>query len=660
MRKVLLIIATLAAPLWAAAQINCQPGTLSQLVTDKNTTTLTVTGQMDARDFKFIASELPSLVTVDLSGAEIVAYEDLANSTLGNEHSFAAGEVPTLSLAGKQSLATVVLPAGATRLGQAALSACPKLTTVKMGNSLTTLGDYALSACTALTSIELPASVSSVGKGAFSRCSALSKFTVATSTGATSLTVGDEAFLDCGNLTAVDLGENVTSIGDLAFAGTGIVVVDLSTYKKLTTLGNYVYALSPVQSATLASTLTSMGMGTFIYNDRLTSVVLPEGLDMLPDYTLAGNTALTTIDLGSVKTVGDYALYSAESLQEVTVPERTTFIGTHAMAGMTALSLINANPATAPALGDDVWMGVDQPSVRLSVATTSFDSYGNAEQWKEFLLGHNSLIGDADEDGLITIADVNIAINVALGRRSEYPSQTDTDGDGVVSITDVNNIINLVLGRNPYTYVFITPNTQSTVSINNFSIAPGETRDIDLMLNNEEMVSHIQCDIDLPQGLTLVGMTTAQRAQGHTLASDLRDNNLRLLCYSLEDNDMEGNQGAIVTLKVRADESLATDATITINNVVLAGKGHDALFAAETTAQVTNASGVEDMAALNRVYAAGNTIVIEAQEAGVAQIVAMNGTAGNIDVVAGHNEYQPGAGIYVVRLAGKSYKVAVK
>ncbi len=660
MRKALLLIATLAAPLCAMAQVNCQTGQLSQLVTDTTITTLTLTGQMDVRDFKFIAQKLPALVTVDLSGVEIVAYEDLANTTIGNEHSFAAGEVPTLSLAGKQALTSVVLPATTTSLGQAALAACPRLTSVDLGDNLTAIGDYALSGCTSLASVTVPGTIASVGKGAFSRCSALRQFTVTSSGTAASLVVGDEAFLDCGNLTDVDLGDNVTSIGSLAFAGTGITVVDLSTYKRLTTLGNYVYALSPVQSATFVSSLSSMGLGTFIYNDRLTTMTLPSSVDELPAFTLAGNTALTTVDLGNVKSVGDYALYSASSVQEVTVPERVTFIGTRAMAGMTALTMITSEAATAPSLGDEVWLGVDQPDVRLSVKTSSFDSYGNAEQWKEFLLGSNLLLGDVDEDGHITVQDMDLMINILLKILTEYPVQTDTDEDDDITINDVNYVLNSILKRIPESYIFITPNTISSLTINNFSIAPGETLDVDVMLDNDEMVSQLQCDIELPQGLSLVGVNTASRTQNHTLVSDLTEGNLRLVCYSLTDDDLPGNEGAVFTLRVCASEDLAAESTITINNVVLAGKGHDALFAAETTATVSNVSGVEDVTATARVYANGNTIVIEAPEACTAQLVAMNGTSGTIQVEAGRNEYHPGTGIYVVRLAGKGYKVVVR
>lgn len=661
MRKVLLFIATVTAFLYSNAQVACQPGQLNKLVSDKTITTLTVSGQMDARDFKFIASELNDLESIDLSEVEIVAYENLASSILGNKHTYAAATVPTLAFAGKKSLTTVVLPASARAIDQAALAACPALTQVTLGNALTTIGDYAFNACTALQSINIPASVSTVGTGAFSRCSSLQTVNVTEcETTAEALTIGDEAFMDCPSLNSVNLGENVTELGNAAFAGTGLTVIDLSQYKKLRTLGNWVYTMSNVGSATLPSQLTSMGMGTFLYNNQLTSATLPQGLETLGDYTFAGNSALTAINLGDVKTIGNYALYATTALQEVTIPERTTFLGTRAMAGMTTLSMINGNPLAAPALGENVWEGVDQPNVRLAVAESSIGSYTAAEQWKEFLIGQNLLLGDADEDFIISIGDINIMINAVLGRISTYPKQTDTDQDDIISIQDINYAINALLGRVPYSYIFVTPNTTDEVSINDFNIAPGETRDIEVVLNNTEACSHMQCDINLPEGLTIMDASTAGRAQSHTLLSDTRDNSCRLILYSLKGERLTGNEGAVITLKVKADATLASDATIVVDNVVLADDSHPTLYAEATTTTVGNTTGINDVTAVSKVYASGNTLVIEALENGTAQVVAMNGTALTVDVTAGRNEYQPGTGFYVVRLGGKSHKVSVK
>lgn len=56
---------------------------------------------------------------------------------------------------------------------------------------------------------------------------------------------------------------------------------------------------------------------------------------------------------------------------------------------------------------------------------------------------------DTNGDGSVDIADVNIVINVMLGKVTDVAAvRADASGDGVVDIADVNQIINVMLGQN--------------------------------------------------------------------------------------------------------------------------------------------------------------------------------------------------------------------
>lgn len=57
--------------------------------------------------------------------------------------------------------------------------------------------------------------------------------------------------------------------------------------------------------------------------------------------------------------------------------------------------------------------------------------------------------GDINGDGKVDISDVNIVINIMLGKNSsdEYPGNANVDGQGAIDISDVNIIINLMLGE---------------------------------------------------------------------------------------------------------------------------------------------------------------------------------------------------------------------
>lgn len=57
-----------------------------------------------------------------------------------------------------------------------------------------------------------------------------------------------------------------------------------------------------------------------------------------------------------------------------------------------------------------------------------------------------SVTGDVNEDGIVNILDVILAINIVLGI-AEYSSLSDLNLDGVVDILDIVLIVNIVLGN---------------------------------------------------------------------------------------------------------------------------------------------------------------------------------------------------------------------
>ena len=55
--------------------------------------------------------------------------------------------------------------------------------------------------------------------------------------------------------------------------------------------------------------------------------------------------------------------------------------------------------------------------------------------------------GDVNQDGAIDISDVNLVINVMLGKSANV--NADLYRDGKVDVSDVNMLINLLLGKRP-------------------------------------------------------------------------------------------------------------------------------------------------------------------------------------------------------------------
>ena len=61
-----------------------------------------------------------------------------------------------------------------------------------------------------------------------------------------------------------------------------------------------------------------------------------------------------------------------------------------------------------------------------------------------------SLLGDVNNDGAVTIADVTMAVNLILGKESAMAfsyANADVNDDGDISIADVTAIVNMILGK---------------------------------------------------------------------------------------------------------------------------------------------------------------------------------------------------------------------
>jgi surface protein len=60
-----------------------------------------------------------------------------------------------------------------------------------------------------------------------------------------------------------------------------------------------------------------------------------------------------------------------------------------------------------------------------------------------------ALRGDVNNDGKVDVTDVNIVVNIILGKdqASNYDGRADVNNSGGVDVSDVNTIVNIVLGK---------------------------------------------------------------------------------------------------------------------------------------------------------------------------------------------------------------------
>ena len=650
MRKLffMLLIAAVSALSSQALTVTNTAGELANAIDDTQLTQLTVAGTMDARDFEFITSELSELTILDLSQVTITPIQG-EKPIYGTVSNYRANEIPRTAFFGKK-LTQVTLPSTLEVIGFAAFADCDRLTSVTFPASLVSLEDYAFSG-TGLTSVELPATLINMGKGVFSRCESLTSATI------NSTLLGDFAFLGDFNLSQVNVGSNVryilrgvfngctalTSINfdpacrinridEEAFINSGLQSIDLTTLG-VGTIGDWAFAQTQLSSMQLPDGMTQLGEGALAHNELLTSVTLPgmaadgtprraapggprRTIDRINDYTFAGdgNLDVSYLVREGVNYIGNYAFYNvSHEMDTMRLPSTIVYLGERAMAGMTGMRVLKTDATQVPELGADVWAGVDQPSIPLIAPNAeSTELYKSAAQWENFFFDSSSgfILGDVNNDGDVTIADVTYLINYLLTAEGELDERAaDLNGDGEVTISDVTALINYLLNgtvnmsmqRIAATLATQCSNvTNDVLSLPSQSIKPGETRTIDVSMNNvEHAYTAMQCEVILPKGMKLVGISGVNRGKDHSFymrQHEVEENVYTIMAVSLGMNVFTGNEGEFMRLTITADEDFtARETLLTLANVALVTTRSEVFLAADAVAKVNDNSSVEQL-----------------------------------------------------------------
>ncbi len=279
MKKLLLLVTMLCLTLLAQAQVSktiniATAGTLSTALTadEKATiTNLTLTGTIDARDFKTMRDDMPVLAVIDLSNTTIAEYTGI-NGTYSSTISYLANQMPVFAFCngttykGKSTLTSFVFPSSATTIGGSAFRDCSGLTgSLTIPSSVTSIGSWAFQGCSGLTgSLTIPSSVTDIGYAAFYGCSGLTgSLTIPSSvtyidneafrscsgfTGSLTIPtlvtyIGYAAFQNCSGFTgSLTIPASVTSIADCAFQNCSGFIGSLTIPASVTSIGKYAFS----------------------------------------------------------------------------------------------------------------------------------------------------------------------------------------------------------------------------------------------------------------------------------------------------------------------------------------------------------------------------------------------------------------------------------
>ena len=394
--SILILLCITAAA--TARDIDCRPGGLALCGDISSDTELRLTGGIDVADFFHIAGNAPALKRLDLSGCTIAAYE---GDPIDGITRSAANTIPQGVFAAS-AIEEIIFPTGQALIISDGAFMASALRKVELPDADVSIGTGAFAACPYLTEVTVRGRTS-VGAYAFRSCPSLASASLAEA-----VSIGEMAFASCKALKKAEFGAGLTEIGRSAFENTSLSEASLGA-TKITSVADRTFAGNSVlKSVSLPSGVATLGKGCFADCRSLRDFTVPSTCSLLPDYALK-DTGLTTIELGNICEMGDFALKGADNLRHVAMPAHIEYIGNGAMEGMTGLKVINiSDTRSVPQLGEDVWAGVDAPEVTLIVRSDMTESFGNADQWKEFRILDQALssTGIIETGGEISIKAV--------------------------------------------------------------------------------------------------------------------------------------------------------------------------------------------------------------------------------------------------------------
>ena len=543
----------------------------------------------------------------------------------------------------------VVVEEGVTSLGNYAFRSCSSLVEATLGESIATIGTYAFSHCTALEKVNIPASVSTIGNFAFYNCNKLQEIifpeglatigqyafyqckslTDVTLLATTAPTLGDKVFtqipstatLYCqygGDYSAWEpyfATISYTDVVDSGSCSTNLTWVLTNDSTLIISgngaMGNFTSASSPwkdhltaIKKVVVEEGVTSLGNYAFRGCSSLVEATLAESVTTLGTYLFSHCTSLEKVNIPEgVTTLGNYAFYNCNKMQEITLPASLTNIGTYALSNCSSIEKITSNATTAPALASNALRNIPATAA-LHLPTGAAKSYKAAAGWSLFtniispcpisLTINDEAMGSAtlSEETPNYGSSVTVQITPAENHKLKAITVNGTDVtvdvvDGIYTIKNIEDATEI--------YVELEKSDYCAITLDDVTATFGAMVDLPIAMVNTYGITALQMDITLPEGVTpvtdddgaIIATLNPERATAsHTItASQMENDIVKMVIFSSDNTPLNGDNGTIATLKVRAMPTETTEpGTITIDNILGVTPNARAIKIAGTTA----------------------------------------------------------------------------
>lgn len=455
-----------------------------------------------------------------------------------------------------------------TEIGDHAFIDCIGLTKVNIPSTVVSINECAFSGCYGLKNITIPISVTSIGSSAFQQCSGLSYVIIPDSV----TTVGSASFYGCSNITNVTIGKSVNWIGDNAFG-----YIDLSSITCLATTppsasvftnANTAKLYVPKESVDLYRTTSGWNFFTNVYGFGNDSFSVPDNT------AFHGDTIVIPVSMQNESAITAFQtdIYLAEGFELVKKNDEYQ-VSLSDRKGRDHVIMVNDAPDGAirvlsysPTLkafknneGELFYITVKVPEgvsgtfpiwLRNTVLTSTDEEELYAIDALSNVSVTNIIMGDVNNDGIVTVSDVVTTARYILNYNPEpfVFEAADMNADSKITITDVVKIANLILDQE-----YEEPETMRGAGQTVTDCMSGEAigNTISINLDNAMAYTALQMDLILPEGMTASDFALANRANSLSLNVKEKGNGkVRVLAYTPNLKTIKGNNGEVLTFNV--------------------------------------------------------------------------------------------------------------
>lgn len=279
-----------------------------------------------------------------------------------------------------------------------------------------------------------------------------------------------------------------------------------------------------------------------------------------------------------------------------------------------------------------------------------------------------TLYGDSNNDGSITINDAVLMVNYILERNPQGfdATRADVDNNGKINIVDVMMTIDLALkaseGSIQRAQALMntrTPNEAVKLGVTN--IDQNGVAVIPVSLKTEDVYTALQADFVLPTELEVEDITIDDsQSKSHTVQFiKLENGAIRMILFSSSLQPLiSGNN--LLNIHVRKLDDSFTGGEIVMKNAIASMDDGSGMAVSDVKAEISVLSGFEDLTVDDTVVRVNNkSIMVQTAVGNNVNIYNLTGNKIASYQSAGTTTTEVRSGMYIVIVKGKSYKIFV-